>query len=292
MGINPRSCGVHDGTFHADEVTAVALLLLFDLVDRDKVIRTRDKNELDSCEFVCDVGGIYDPKKLRFDHHQADYAGPLSSAGMLLLYLMDVGTIDADLYHYFNRSLIMGVDAVDNGQVTPQIGHCTFSGVVSNLVPVRYDPGKKVLEEAFFTAVDFSLGHLKRLQERFYYIRECRGYVEQAMKENKECLMFDKSMPWMESFFELEGGRHPAQFLIMPAGEHWKLRGIPPSIKERMSVRHPLPKKWAGLLDDDLRRVSGIKGAIFCHKGRFISVWETKEDAIKALEMILRGKVK
>ncbi len=32
----PRSVGTHDGTFHADEVTACAFLLLFDLVDSNK----------------------------------------------------------------------------------------------------------------------------------------------------------------------------------------------------------------------------------------------------------------
>ena len=32
--IRPRSFGTHDGSFHADEVTACALLLLFDLIDR------------------------------------------------------------------------------------------------------------------------------------------------------------------------------------------------------------------------------------------------------------------
>ena len=47
------------------------------------------------------------------------------------------------------------------------------------------------------------------------------------------------------------------------------------------------PKNWAGLLNDELMRISGIPGAIFCHKGRFISVWETREDAIKALEYTL-----
>ncbi|MDF2550599.1 MAG: hypothetical protein K0S07_1666, partial [Chlamydiales bacterium] len=29
----PRSFGTHDGSFHADEVTACALLLLVDLID-------------------------------------------------------------------------------------------------------------------------------------------------------------------------------------------------------------------------------------------------------------------
>jgi uncharacterized UPF0160 family protein len=54
-----------------------------------------------------------------------------------------------------------------------------------------------------------------------------------------------------------------------------------------MSVRHPLPLEWAGLLGDELKKASGIDGAIFCHKGRFISVWETKEDALKALQIVL-----
>ena len=40
-------------------------------------------------------------------------------------------------------------------------------------------------------------------------------------------------------------------------------------------------------LEEELKKVSGIKGAIFCHKGRFISIWETKEDALKALHAAL-----
>jgi len=74
----------------------------------------------------------------------------------------------------------------------------------------------------------------------------------------------------------------------MPSGKHWKLRGIPPTSDEKMKVRHPLPEDWAGLLDKELQQVSGIPGAIFCHKGRFISVWNTKEDALKALEKTLQ----
>lgn len=34
------------------------------------IIRTRDTAELDLCDVVVDVGGVYDPDKHRFDHHQ------------------------------------------------------------------------------------------------------------------------------------------------------------------------------------------------------------------------------
>ena len=35
--IKHRTLGTHDGSFHADEVTACALLLLFDLIDMEGI---------------------------------------------------------------------------------------------------------------------------------------------------------------------------------------------------------------------------------------------------------------
>ncbi len=287
--MNKRSIGTHDGSFHADEVTACALLICFGLADRDKIVRTRDQKVLDECEFVCDVGGLYDPAKKHFDHHQSEYTGELSSAGMILLYLKEQRIIDQPTYDFFNRSLIYGVDANDNGKITSEMGTCTFSQVVANFVPSRYDPPVEVQLKAFFNALDFALGHVQRLLERFEYVMSCSEKVVESMKKNDKFLYFDEALPWMDCFFEKGGETHPALFVVMPSGGHWKLRGIPPTLEERMKVRVPLPQQWAGLLDADLKRVSGIEGAIFCHKGRFISVWETKEDALKALEYVLNG---
>lgn len=287
----PRSCGTHDGSFHADEVTACALLLLFDQIDRNKIIRTRDNSKLGQCDFVCDVGGIYDPAHRRFDHHQSEYVGDLSSAGMVWQYLKDTHIVDAHTYDFFNKSLIWGVDAHDNGKLHLEAGSCSFSQVITNFVPPMYDAPESVQNGAFQQALDFALGHLTRLLERFRYIESCKEKVAASMQRNEKVLYFDEAMPWMESFFEMGGEKHPALFVIMPSGGHWKLRGIPPSLDERMKVRVPLPQEWAGLLDVDLKNVSGIPGAIFCHKGRFISVWETKVDVYKALDYVLNRKV-
>ena len=108
------------------------------------------------------------------------------------------------------------------------------------------------------------------------------------MKKYKECLIFEECIPWIESFFALGGEDHPALFVVMPSTGGWKLRGIPPSWNRKMEVRVPLPLKWAGLLEGELQQVTKIPGAIFCHKGRFISVWSTKEDALKALDYCLK----
>lgn len=283
-----RSLGTHDGSFHADEVTASALLLLFDQIDRERIYRTRDPKILDRCCFVCDVGGEYDPGKRRFDHHQVEYQGHMSSAGMILLYLKEHGFIEPHLYDYFNKSLIMGVDAHDNGIAKLEPGTASFSQVISNFMPIEYDASAEAMNRAFFEAVDFAYGHLERLKRRHHYTLECRAAVKKAMVQGANALIFDENLPWLENFFDLGGELHPAQFVIMPSGSHWKLRGIPPSLSERMKVRCALPESWAGLHEEDLKKVCGIQGAIFCHKGRFISIWETKEDALKALHMVMR----
>jgi uncharacterized UPF0160 family protein len=286
--ILPRTLGIHSGSFHADEVTATALLLLYDLIDRQGIIRSRDLHELSRLEYVCDVGGVYDPNLKRFDHHQADYKGSLSSAGMVLLYLKDQGVIDPHVFEMYNRTLIIGVDAHDNGVAKLEMGTTSFSQVISNFLPIDYESTDKEMDCAFFEAVDFVVRHLDRLRKRLLYTIECQSLVRNAMKETGFALIFDASIPWIDNFFDLGGDVHPAQFVIMPSGSHWKLRGIPPSIHERMKVRRPLPEAWAGLLEEELKKVSGIPGAVFCHKGRFISIWETKEDAIRALHIALK----
>jgi len=288
--ITPRSLALHDGAFHADDVAACALLLLCDCIDRNKIIRSRNPSLIADCEYVCDVGGTYDPENKRFDHHQISYQGPLSSAGMILLYLTNTKQLSQEEADLFNNSLIKGIDAHDNGK-DPQIpGYCSFSNIISNFTPIHYDASDDEYSQAFFSAVQFTLQHLKRLQTRFRYTKECRKIVAEAMAPQNVYLFFDKPIPWMEMFFSLGGNSHPAKFVIMPTADHWKLRCIPPSQTQKMQMRHPLPAEWAGLLEEELQKISGISGAIFCHKSRFISVWKTKEDALKALTLTLQAK--
>lgn len=285
----PRSFGTHDGTFHADEVCACALLVVFDLIDTKAVIRTRDLTLLEKCQYVCDVGGVYDPKSLRFDHHQQQYTGEKSSAGLVLSYLRDTGVINKSLYQLLQDALIMGVDAHDIGRYTPERGVCTFSQVISNFAPFDYEASEKEWNESFYAALHFTIGHLKRLLERHYNQIAAREEVKRVMQNSSDLLVFEKSLPWLENFFSLGGKEHKARFVIMPSSGNWKLRGIPPSLSERMQVRLPLPHSWGGLMDGELEKASGLQGAVFCHKGLFISVWKTKEAALlayqKAIEM-------
>lgn len=283
-----RSVATHDGPFHADEVTACALLCLFDQVDRNRIIRSRQPDKLAQCEFVCDVGGVYDPNRKAFDHHQIDYQGPLSSAGMVWRYFLDRGLIHDEEYRYFNESLILGVDAHDNGKNGAPIGICTFSHIISNFSPIDYEASARDFEIGFQQALDFTLGHLTRLRQRYQAAIAVRAEVQEVMRSGSDCLLFERRLPWIENFFALGGVNHPASFVIMPTAEGWKLRGIPPTEEDKMGLRVPLPLEWAGLMGAELQKASGIPGSVFCHKGRFISVWKTKEDALAALEIVMR----
>lgn len=62
--------GTHNGTFHCDEALACALLRLLPQYRDAEIVRTRDPKKLAACDIVVDVGGEYDPKRHRYDHHQ------------------------------------------------------------------------------------------------------------------------------------------------------------------------------------------------------------------------------
>lgn len=83
--------GTHSGTFHADEALATFLLRLLPEYKDAALVRSRDPKALDECTIVVDVGGVYDPDALRFDHHQRGFeenfgmgfVTKLSSAGLV-----------------------------------------------------------------------------------------------------------------------------------------------------------------------------------------------------------------
>ncbi|MBJ7331701.1 MAG: MYG1 family protein, partial [Solirubrobacteraceae bacterium] len=63
----------HDGSFHADDVFAIAALRLRhpDL----EVVRTRDSDAHAAADLRVDVGMRFDPEAGDFDHHQKGGAG-------------------------------------------------------------------------------------------------------------------------------------------------------------------------------------------------------------------------
>ena len=75
---------VHYASFHADEVSAIALLKVFKPDDYEVKRVDHQTIEFPDADYVIDTGRIYD-NKTRFDHHQ--WEGGLSSAGLIWKHL-------------------------------------------------------------------------------------------------------------------------------------------------------------------------------------------------------------
>jgi len=109
----------HSGPFHCDDVFAGALLRSF--LDADlRFVRTRELSLIAEADIAIDVGGQYDPAQRRFDHHQRDYQGTLSSAGMVLSWLEGEGHVPAALATKLRTQWVDYIDAVDIGARKPE----------------------------------------------------------------------------------------------------------------------------------------------------------------------------
>jgi len=274
-------CGTHSGGFHADDVLALALIRVF----RDpaaSIVRTRDLDRLAACDVVFDVGGEFDPAAGRFDHHQSDYQGDRSSAGMILDWLRDEDCVDEDVADALRAELVDYVDAVDNGRQTPAAGVPCFSSLVGMTTNGAVD-----MDARYLAAVAFAEHVVAGIRDGVLSVRRAREIVwaamDEAVAQGCRTLFLEDYVPWKRAYFERGGEDHPTDFVVFPAEGAWRIMAIPPQ-PGSFANKVPLPEAWAGLVDEDLSEVVGVAGARFCHKNRFIAVFATREGALEAMQ--------
>ncbi len=51
--------------------------------------------------------------------------------------------------------------------------------------------------------------------------------------------------------------------------------------------KQPFPESWAGLRENELALATGVPDALFCHSKRFLAVAQSREGAIRLLELAL-----
>ncbi len=278
-------CATHSGPFHADDVLAMGLVRSF-LDPEATVERTRDPARLAEADLVFDVGAIFNAATHRFDHHQAAYEGPLSSAGMVLAWLADEGHVTAELRAHLDDALVTYVDDVDNGRRAPVSGLPCFARMVDAFnQPAETEADYLV---AFEAAVDMAQRVVEGLAAEHAAIQHARAVVAEAMaeadREGRRVLFFDRYVRWKPAYFGLDGAEHSSAFVLFPAsdGASWRVVAIPPQ-EGSFAQKVPLPEAWAGLTDGALEAVTHIPGSVFCHKNRFIAVFATREGAVAAM---------
>ena len=275
----------HSGKFHADDVLAWSLLCHFHPSGTQFTLeRTRDATIHEAADIVFDVGGIYDPVNGRFDHHQNEYKGSLSSAGMMLEWLTESDWIPTDLSIRIKEGLVSYVDDVDNGRIEEKPTVPCFSKMVN-----LFNASANTLEDfdlQFHHAAKMASGMITGFEAQFHQEQTAKRLVLEEMTREREfdnLIEFPKYLSWKSTYYDHGGATHPTQFVMFPSMHgKWQVSAIPPTI-ESFDQKRSFPLEWAGLRNEELSAITGVP-SVFCHKNRFIAVFETRHAAITAMQ--------
>lgn len=285
----------HDGTFHADDVFAVATLVLFESDADIEVIRTREREVYETCDYVVDVGNEYDPQRKRFDHHQADGAGarvngvPYASFGLVWKEYGAKISSDESAQRLDER-MVQTIDGLDNG-IDMMTEHPNNFYCIQSLVSVAQPTWKEDdrthdngFEEVLPIATYILEREIVQVRDRI----EGEQYVKEAYSSarDKRLIVLEAHYPWRDVLTE----KSEPLFVLLPhngQNGNWKVRAVPKN-SATFENRKDLPRSWAGKRGEELARVSGVSDAVFCHNKRFIAVARSQEGALalaqKALE--------
>jgi len=271
----------HDGSFHADEVFAIAALSL--LGEPVEVVRTRDRDSLARADLRVDVGFRDDASTGDFDHHQRDFesvrGNGLRYASFGLIWREFGARIcdgDPEIADAVDETLVQGVDANDTGQ---QITEALIDGVrpmtVNAIIGgfnVRWDealPPERE-RERFHAAVALARDILAREVASASSARRSERIVRQAIAAaaDPRVVELPVNAPWKQV---LVPEASDALFVIYPKRQGFGLEAVPRELGS-FENRRNLPAAWAGLEGADLVAATGVEEALFCHSKRFLVV--------------------
>jgi len=289
----------HDGSFHADEVFALAALSL--LGEPLEIVRTRDPDVLAGCDARVDVGFRADPATGDFDHHQRDGAGARPNgvryASFGLVWREHGAALcggDAGVAARVDESLVQGVDANDTGQALAEaseggIRAMTVSGVVGAFNPTwEEEPTPEAERARFDEALAIAAAVLRREIASAGAAQRAAELVAAAVERSKAAdprlVALDRNVPWKEVVVT----RAPdAWFVVYPKRQGWGLEAVPRELGS-FDNRHDLPAEWAGLDGPALAEVTGVEDALFAHAKRFLVVARSREGIDALAEQALR----
>jgi uncharacterized UPF0160 family protein len=251
-----------------------------------------------SDRIIYDVGGAYDAEAQIFDHHQRgaplrDDGQPYSSFGLVwkhygraYLAAMAIPTDHIEAIHQsFDSKFVLPIDLMDNGALSPAtagpLADLTLPSLLETLKPVfdNKEPGADDL--GFQSALSISRIIVEAaIGQRAAKLR-AETMVLEAIAATGEgrVLELPMGMPFRPAI--IKAGADHLLFVIHPRDKDWCITGIRKA-EGSFEQRADLPSAWAGLSNGDLEAACGVKGATFCHNGRFIAAARSR-DAILAM---------
>lgn len=270
----------HSGRFHADEVFAIAMILM---LEEREIVRSRDPEVIEQAEMVLDVGGEYDPETLRFDHHQNSFTRerqdgtPYATAGLVWEHFgKDIlakkgleGDYECEFaLNWVDQKIIRDIDAVDNGLFVedPRPSVSMLIGMMN----ASSTDDAEVQEKAFYDALAFTSGILKRFIQAAIKEAEVVVQLESYLDKVEDgILVLDKALPFKDFIRS-----HPeVTRVVYPRGAD--AYGVFCN-----GIENHLPERFRGLREGELSKATGLEDAVFCHKSGFMSVCKTLESAL------------
>lgn len=317
----------HSGKFHADEVFATAILQMRHPNAEIEIVRTRDEEEIEKAynsqeiAYIIDVGSEYNPRKLKFDHHQWTMGGrmvrinhiPYASFGLVYIeYALEIikdlvgyaikatqdkkNLIAQKAYESVDEKLVSIIDANDNGYMIKGQNPDSINpgNIIYDFNPVSIFETKSS-DEKFIEAVSFAKKIVmnlfcKEIEKAFDNIELQRCIDEQLTEDNDEILILPKEMSYHKLVFKNQEKTRNLKYIISPGSSASEYSVIAvPLHKGTKELRKPFPQSWATLRDRKLEIESGVEGAIFCHSTLFIAIFKTLEGAIQAAKISLNN---
>jgi uncharacterized UPF0160 family protein len=295
----------HDGSFHADEVFAIATLQLLGdpasgRADGVQVVRTRDRDLIGGADIRVDVGFRDDPATGDFDHHQRSFdrarANGVRYASFGLIWRAFGARAcggDEQVAEAVDATLVQSVDAADSGQrlaelVVDDVHPMTVGGVIGGL-NARWDERLTPADERerFEQALELARGVLSREIASVASARRAVRIVEEAIAAAADPRLVELPVnaPWKRA---LVPAAPDALFVIYPKRQGFGLEGVPVELGT-FDLRRQLPAEWAGLEGEELVAVTGVEDAVFCHVKRFLVVARSREGIEQLALLALSG---
>ncbi len=287
----------HDGKFHADDVFSVAVL---DILYRGqiKVIRTRAEKYFTKGDIVLDVSMKSDGDKY-FDHHQQGGAGerpngiPYASFGLIWKKFGKALVSSDEVFKRFDRKMVQVIDADDNGKkiftstdpVTIRL--YGIPEIIDAYNPLAAgEPSPSDYDQNFAVAVEFAKvcikNELRKIEDTVK--GETQAIQDWQRSDDQRYVVLTSMRSFGEAFInkpqvlyaisEREKGKWAVSALRLGPGDY--------------TPRKPLPEAWAGKRDKELEQVTGVKGAVFCHRGRFMAATDSKDAALALVKLALQ----
>jgi uncharacterized UPF0160 family protein len=288
----------HSGKFHADDVWAVAVLNI--VFPGCELVRTRDQKRIETADFAVDVGGVWEPKAGRFDHHQKGFSGArqsgvvYASAGLVwkehgarcvtLLAQAHAGHALAprdaqDFAYAIDSDLVQYLDMSDTGAARNAPGSYGLSAVISGFNPNWIDEERagsvaamdEVRLRQFRRAMEFITDVLVNQVKYRVGSMLAADQVRHAerLEDGRLLLLKNGALPWTsivrnempKVLFVISHDRTEGRYMLHTVA----------AAADSFDARKDLPAAWAGLRSAELAAVTGVPDAVFCHNGRFIA---------------------